>query len=471
MRTILLVLALSGCMSAERPDVAARTAAVAVPSISQVLADCGAPGEVPGLPAGTDLQRVDIDLTAFPDARCNDGSGATFFFRPSATLAGRARWVIQLQGGGGCRTPEACARRWCSVGTNFGMNQMTSTRLPAVGTPGRGVLYRGAQFTNPYDDANHVLLPYCSSDTHAGDTGELVIDAHHPVTNAPVQFSIAFQGQAVFDALITTLRRDGAAPPDYTLGGGATPLPDLDGAIEVVLAGASAGGGGVINNVDRLRDLLRTHSTACNASCPLVRALIDSTFGPSNETLDWSTSTMCATIGACTWEDVLGAATSMYQTSGDTSCESWHAAFAPATAYLCDDTDHVVRNHVTTPFMVRQGLRDSLLSENAIESGVSVPGQGPMTLSLFVRLVRDQLAALAQITATAEEGAAISTIPAAFGPPCPDHETLSANPAVYNVQVQAAGVLHTMFDIYDNWISSALPRQAIHRPGDPVICP
>lgn len=472
MRTMMLVLVLAGCASAERPDLAADRALVAVvPPISQVLADCGAPGEVPGLAAGTDLQRVDIDLAAFPEARCNDGSGATFFFRPSATQGGRARWVIQLQGGGGCRTPDACARRWCSVGTNFGMRQMTSTLLPAAGTVGRGVLYRGAQFTNPYDDANHVLLPYCASDTHAGRTGTLVIDAQHPVTGAPVQFSMAFQGQAVFDAMIATLRRDGAAPPAYTLGGGAVALPDLDGALEVLLAGASAGGGGVINNVDRLRDLLRTHSTACNASCPLVRALIDSTFGPSNETLDWSTSTMCATAGACTWEDVLGLATSMYPTSGDTSCESWHAAFAPATAYLCDDTDHVVRNHVTTPFMMRMGLRDELLSDNAIASGVSVPNEGPMTLPLFSRLVRDQLAALGQIAVTAEEGAAISTVPAAFGPPCPDHETLSSNIAVYNVQVRAAGALHTMFDVYDNWISSALPRAAIWGPGDPVICP
>jgi hypothetical protein len=471
MRTILFVLVFAGCVAADRDPAVTSPVTQVVPPISQVLADCAAPGEVPGLPAGTDLQRVNLDLTAFPDARCNDGSGAAFFFRPSASQAGRARWVIQLQGGGGCRTPDACARRWCSVGTNFGMHQMTSTLLPAAGTPGRGILYRGAQFTNPYDDANHVLLKYCTSDTYAGHTGDLVVDAQHPVTGAPVQFSMAFHGQAVFDAMIATLRRDGASPPAYTLGGGQIPLPDLDAAIEVVLAGASAGGGGVINNVDRLGELLRANNTACNASCPHYRALIDSTFGPSHENLDWSTSTLCATTGACTWQDVLAEATAMYPSSADTSCGAWHAAFAPATAYLCDDTDHVLRNHVTTPFMVRQGLRDELLSDNAIDSGVSVPGQGPMTLALFARLVRDQLAALAQLPNTAEEGAAISTIPASFGPPCPDHETLSSNPSVYNAQVRSGAVLYTMFDVYDNWISSVPPRQVIYRPGDPVFCP
>jgi hypothetical protein len=227
----------------------------------------------------------------------------------------------------------------------------------------------------------------------------------------------------------------------------------------------------VINNVDRLREQLRIHNTACNASCPVVRALIDSTFGPSNETLDWSTSTLCSTQLACTWEDVLTLATSMYPTSVDASCASWHAQFAPATAYLCKDTDHVLRNHLTTPFMVRQGLRDELLSDNAITTGVSVPGQGPMTFPLFARLVRDQLAALGQLPITAEEGVAISTTPAAYGPPCPDHETLSSNLGVYDVQVRSAGVLRTMFDVYSNWIAFALPQQAIYQPGDPVICP
>jgi hypothetical protein len=126
---------------------------------------------------------------------------------------------------------------------------------------------------------------------------------------------------------------------------------------------------------------------------------------------------------------------------------------------------------VTSPFMVRQGLRDELLSSNALASGASVTGVGAITLPVFSRLVRDQLAALGQIAITAEEGAAISTTPAVFGPPCPDHDTLSSNPAVYNAQVLASGTFYTMFDVYTNWVASAAPQAVIYRAGDPSVCP
>jgi hypothetical protein len=459
-------------MSELAPDVAFDTpdAALVAPPIRQAL-DCAAPATSGGLRDGRDLQRVDINLTAFPNARCNDGTGATFYVRPAATLAGRSRWVIQLQGGGGCRTGADCAARWCSIDTNFGETQMSSRLAPKVGIAGDGILYRGSQFTNPFDDFNQVFVRYCTSDTYAGDATRTV-DAVHPITKAPVRFQLELRGKSVIDAVIATLRRDGASPPRYTLGGGSVELADLDDASQVVLAGASAGGGGVINNVDRIGELLRARNTACQgASCALdYGALIDSTSGPLGEQLDWSTSTMCATQGACTWQAMLAVGTQLYPPQGDASCATWHAAHDPATAYLCAATDHVMIHHLTTPMVVRQGLRDQLLSGNSVEAGVSVPGRGPMTLALFAEVVRAQMLALGSLPATAEEGAAIARAPGVFAPPCSDHETLSSNASVYGVSVDAGGVPYTMFDVVSNWRGDLTPAQVVYAPGDPVRC-
>jgi hypothetical protein len=475
MRALAIAIAVTGCVPAESTEEAAAAAAVPVPTIAAALAACGNPGQVAGLPGGTDLQRVNVDLTAFPDALCNDGSGAAFFFRPSATVNGQSRWVIELMGGGGCKSPDDCANRWCSVGTNFGMQQMSSTLLPAAGTVGRGILYRGPGASNPLADANHVLLKYCSSDNHSGHSGPLVVNAVHPTNGLPVQFQFRFEGQAIFDALIATLRRDGAAPPDYTIAGGpAVALPDLDDATEVVFAGASAGGGGVINHADRLGELLRATNTACVGAptCPLqYRALTDSTFGPNREPLNWNTSTYCIQNGLCSWQDVLTAGTSMYVSHGDESCETWHAANAPATAWLCNDTDHVIRHHITTPMFVRMGLRDQLLSSNLIATGVTVPGQGPMTLNLFAQLVRNQLLGLANLPVLAEEGAAITTVPGVYGPPCAWHDTLESNLQVFNTQVLSGGSFYSMFEVADNWVLGGAPTSVVYVPGDPATCP
>ncbi|MFN0248664.1 MAG: pectin acetylesterase-family hydrolase, partial [Kofleriaceae bacterium] len=443
--------------------------APAAPSIATVLA-CGAPAEAGGLRNGTDLQRVDLDLAAFPNARCNDGTPGTFYFRPAATAAGAKRWVIQLQGGGACNSPDSCARRWCSVDTNFGMTQMTSTLAPATGIGADGILYRGNMVANPLADANQVFVRYCSSDGWSGTTGPLDVDAVDPVSGDPIRYRIDFRGRDILDAVIATLRRDGGSVPAYTLGGGSAVLVDLDLAADVLFAGASAGGAGAIQNADRVAATLRTHNTCVDCTLQ-VSTLIDSIFGPRNDTLDWSTSVPCTETGACTYEAVLAEARSTYPIAADESCLAWHATNAPDTAYLCSDSSHVVRNHVTTPMMVRMGLLDQLIGTNYIESGVTIPGVGVMTPQRFALLVHDQLVELRQIRTLAEEAASMVREPATFGPPCLDHETLSANQSVFDVSVTAVGgTPRTMLELYGNWKVGNNPIHAVWEQGAPVDC-
>ena len=74
----------------------------------------------PGIP----LLRRTIDLGVYPDARCNDGSAAVMYIRPANAAYGgnpivnvSRKWVIFLDGGGGCRDADECLlTRWCSGG-------------------------------------------------------------------------------------------------------------------------------------------------------------------------------------------------------------------------------------------------------------------------------------------------------------------------------------------------------------------
>lgn len=425
-----------------------------VPYIGEVL-DCGTPASAGGLASGTELQRVDLDLAVFPDALCNDGTPGFFYFRPAATAAARDRWVIQLQGGGACGFGDTCAKRWCSVDTNFGMTQMTATLSPAGGIPGDGILQRGgAGAGSPLADSNHVFVRYCSSDGWAGTAGPVDVDAAHPMTGEPVRFRIAFGGAHILDAVLAMLRRDGAAPPGE--------LPDLDDADAVVFAGASAGGTGVTHNADRVRELLEAH----NPDVPFF-AIIDSTFGPDRAALDWTATPHCTDLGLCSYEDVMRADTgALSGRQTDASCATWHADNAPETAWLCNDSDHIHRHHMTSPFLMRMGLTDSLIAGNYVEAGFAVPGRGAMTVELFAELVRADLLALP----ASDPEEPFARPPAVYGPRCPDHETLSNNAGTFGTTVVADGEPRTMLEVAAAFVGGTSPTAAVWGPGDPVDC-
>lgn len=433
--------------------------------------DCGTPATAGGLAPGDDLQRVNLDPASFPDAVCNDGTPAFFYFRPAANEASRDKWVVQLQGGAGCADEDSCAARWCSVGTAFGMTQMSAEHSPEKGIKADGILSRTGALgqSNPLGDFNHVFVRYCSSDHWVGTAGAIDVDGHHPVTDAPVSYRIAFNGARILDAVLSTLRRDGGEPPAYTLGGGSEALADLDDASTVVLAGASAGGIGTILQADRVYETLRSNNTACNAtSCPLqYSAIVDSIFKPEQSALDYSTMTLCSSANLCTYEEAMKAESDSFQKRlTDASCESWHATNAPNEAYKCNDENHVLRHHLAAPFTVRMGLIDSLIAGGFVEYKFSVPGKGLMTLELFGTLVQQQLSALP--ASKPEEP--FARPPAVFGPLCDKHETLSNDEAVYGVTVNADGDPRTFFEIFGNFGSSKTPTSAVYQKGDPVDC-
>jgi hypothetical protein len=346
------------------------------------------------------------------------------------------------------------------------MTQMSSVLAPADGIDGDGILYRGPLRASPFEDANHVLIRYCSSDSWSGRSGPLSFASVDPVSGAAISYSIDFRGADILDAVFATLRHDGVPAPVYTIDDSNTAMPDLDAASRVVFAGASAGGAGIINNGDRIRDELLANDLDGVIE---VRLLIDSIFGPNAEDLDWNFTPLC-TQAICDWSDILIPSVAMFERHGDDSCDTWHAANDPATAWLCDDTDHVIRHHVTTPMMVRMGLWDSLISRNLIDANVHDAAGNPMTVPLFAQLVHDQLLALPQIAVAGQTEETAPVAPALYGPQCAKHETLSSNAATFDVRIGRGGVPFRMFDVWMNWVAGAANSQIVFSPGDLQDC-
>ncbi len=445
----------------------AATETAASPLIKDVL-PCGATGTAGSLGAGTEMQRLELDLGLFPEALCSDGTGALFYFRPYSHPANANRWVIQLQGGGQCTSGQACAERWCKIDTNFSMLQMSSTPAPAA-INAKGIMDQRPE--NPVGTWNHVFVRYCSSDSWAGTAPD--VEATAELQGVPFAFRLHRLGRQIVDAVLATLRRDGAPGIDYTIAGPKVTLPDLDDAEMVLLAGASAGGSGVTHNLDRVAGLLAANNASCGpSSCPLeVHGLIDSRFPPALDQFDLSVSGRCVELGLCDLEAYMLDVAGLNEVRGDASCIAWHQANDPGSEWACNSAPHVIAHHITTPMFVRMGQKDSLNAPAYTGNDFALPGMPGLDLGGFARLVRAGVADLADIQTLAEEASAITTIPGTFAPTCAEHETLRSNADVFDVTIEHEGMALTMFDVMSNWLNGSGPSNVITPRGGTDFCP
>ncbi len=476
-RTIGFPLALLSVSALLAPVLPAQVNPQRTPLIGTALS-CGKTGTSGGLATGRELERYDIDTEKFPYALCNDGSNAIFYFRPFQGEANRNRWVIFLQGGGSCGSANDCANRWCSVDTSFSSIGMSSNPAPRPGINGNGILDRRPE--NPLGGWNQVLVKYCSSDKWSGTAKDVIMDADHPVNGQQVFYRMHFLGSRIFDAAVQVLRRQGGRVPTYTLGAGADiPLPNLDDAEQVLLAGASGGGNGVLNNLDRFAAVLKRTNNNCKGKvCPLeVRGLQDSAFNPSLLSMDFSISAPCR-FGICSPAAYYEFQRSegddaAWKAKSDSSCVEWHRENAPELEWRCSDEAYVIANHITTPIFVRQGQTDQNHVPDFVKAGFGVPpANTPITGADYARLVREQALALADAPSLGAEGASMTATPGAFIPTCPDHETLTDSPQIYNVRIRVSNTqVLTMFDVLLNWFAGKQPSIVIAPNAAANTCP
>lgn len=175
------------------------------------------------------MMRCQINDAVKREAVCNDGSPGVYYGRKGEG-EGRSKWIIHLEGGGGASSIGELAVRWLTQ-----HHRMTSKGYPPYLT-GAGIFKKGPK--DPFGRWNHVMIKYCSSDLHIG-TGQIKSELTTGKTRGhdnPSQW--LFRGKRIVMAVLEDLAK-------------ATPrAPGLENATEVILSGASAGGFGIVHNLD-----------------------------------------------------------------------------------------------------------------------------------------------------------------------------------------------------------------------------
>ncbi|XP_073503741.1 palmitoleoyl-protein carboxylesterase notum2-like [Phyllobates terribilis] len=182
-------------------------------------------------------QKVSDDMRLYllknTQVTCNDGTTAGYYIRE--TKASK-RWIIFLEGGWCCYSKETCDVRYKNT-----KRLMSSSNWPKS-RRGVGIL-SSRQDENPHWwNLNAVFVPYCSSDVWSGNISRSRND-------------YTFMGSVIIQEVIRELVPKG-----------------IKQAKSVILAGSSAGGTGVLINIDRVASLVEE----LTADTVQVRGLVDS---------------------------------------------------------------------------------------------------------------------------------------------------------------------------------------------------
>lgn len=180
------------------------------------------------------------------EAICNDYSRAAFYIGPQSSK----KWIVFFESGGFCSSFEECNKRYMNENSTV---LMTSTLLPKV-VIGRDIL-SSCKSENPiFYDYTHVLVPYCSSDLWLGLKTNLKTRFQFVDDSSVDNFS--FRGHTIFRSVFDDLSQ----------------RYNLSNAEEIIIAGSSAGGIGVLNHADWVFN----HVIKSQGSNANLKSIIDS---------------------------------------------------------------------------------------------------------------------------------------------------------------------------------------------------
>ena len=248
------------------------------------------------------LNNASMSWTVLDDNRavCNDYSRAGFFVEETNTK----KWVIFLESGGLCYSAESCNRRFIKsqvrldyasnedeafyelnpdfdlnktwedlVSRNTSLSQRISPYMTSISTyiedneqfaeiDGKDFLDDSEQLNPMFYDFNKVVIPYCSSDVWLAEDDFVPPGVNLTSTDPQKQFletiyepesemlQFTFRGRTILKAVIKQLLKS------Y----------DLSSASEILLAGSSAGGLGVVNNAQWIISKLENNTVNANIS-------------------------------------------------------------------------------------------------------------------------------------------------------------------------------------------------------------
>lgn len=265
-----------------------------------------------------------LSTTAHPEAICNDGTPAAYIFRPGVGR-GAHRWIIYLEGGGSCYSGSDCLDRYNKTpvymtSRNFTDGQVYKRTLEGI---------KSADPTqNPdFYDANLLQLVYCSSDTWSGDT------AADPNAQSGDVTHWHFRGKKIIQAVLQDMSAQGLASAD-----------------EVFLMGSSAGGLGLVSNIDDV-------ATMVPSSARFV-AMMDASFFFDYPDYDSSTGSESTAVPTHRTTDMLTAA-QVWGGRGNAQCDAVATTFADHAG--CRNSSAVIQSgFVTAPLFIRQSEYDNV---------------------------------------------------------------------------------------------------------------
>lgn len=364
------------------------------------------------------------------------------FVRRAASAAEEQDWVIHLQAGGACSSWEVCRDRWCSYQSPYDAAKMSTRFTPEVAN-GSGLFARNP--SNAFGRANQVYVYYCSSDGWMGRRGDVVLD--DPAGVGP-SYRVHFRGFDIAQAVVEELER-GAVSDD-----GAESLPLLDDANRVLLSGSSAGAQGVTQLLDWFR------AQVPNAQ---VAGMMDAITDPLPEDVADPTVRERWQLGIETRHAVLS---ELYHPFHDESCLAAHSA---DEAYLCGFFTHVRLEHITTPFFVRQDLRDPVQFGYYQETGAAL---GDFATAVHLTMTR-----FPAILSTAEEKDDMLRAPGVHVSNCAQHIVMLNNPwfgvaqANNHTVEDAAAAPTTVHDALGAWVAGSAVEAIDTQPSSIAVCP
>ena len=180
------------------------------------------------------------------EALCCDGTKALYYIEKVPQAEG---WIIFLEGGGGCSTVDECNTRYNNNDTRI---LMTSNDYPDE-LDGKDLLSNDSSLNPLFHNYTRVMIPYCSQDAFLANSSV----PEGVELGDPDNISFVFRGRVILQSVIKELLQDHG----------------LGTSKRVVFAGSSAGGVGVVNNLEWIRSRLNTTGQA-----PELSLIIDSSW-------------------------------------------------------------------------------------------------------------------------------------------------------------------------------------------------
>ncbi|XP_034044114.1 carboxylesterase notum2 [Thalassophryne amazonica] len=216
---------------------------------SRGAAESGRNGTAGAQAAGQQTDDMRLHFLRNTQVTCNDGTAAGFYLKE---FRGSRRWLLFLEGGWCCYNKETCDARFQSI-----PRLMSSSLWPQT-KRGSGILSSQAEENPHWHNANIVFIPYCSSDVWSG-TGPSPTPHPKPRQGKDKEkdknsTDYTFMGSLIIREVIKDLIPKG-----------------IKQAKVVLLSGTSAGGTGVLLNIERVAGQLEQLGAEAQ-----VRGLVDS---------------------------------------------------------------------------------------------------------------------------------------------------------------------------------------------------